>query len=444
MSDTLTKVEPLSAEQAAALDRDGYLLLRGAVPEAWRGALRDAFDAATEHPTNGPRRVGHGWRHALVDLDPTVQRTCRLPACWRTAARLTRRAVLPQPGRGPRASAGAGCQPLHRDGAGREGRAPPPSRCVSASRHLPRFTGEEEAISLLPRLRGRWRGADRRRDGGGAVATAHAAIQAGLVPWFVDVDPVTGVLDADHVRERLTHAPGPVSAIVPVAAFGQPLDPAPWAKLAEDTGLPVVIDAAASFDSVSAAPIPTMVSLHATKSLGIGEGGFIASEDAGFIDRFRALTSFGFMGDREARFAANNAKLSEYTCAVGMAALDQWPSTRTAYATTAQRLRMALLHTPSVVFQPGWGLDWVSSTCVVELPEGATSAVEVALKAQGVDSRRWWGNGCHRAPAFAHYPADALPASERFAASTLGLPYFADMDIDQVNRVALALAEALA
>jgi dTDP-4-amino-4,6-dideoxygalactose transaminase len=276
------------------------------------------------------------------------------------------------------------------------------------------------------------------------VATAHAAIQAGLVPWFVDVDPVTGVLDADHVRERLTHAPGPVSAIVPVAAFGQPLDPAPWAKLAEDTGLPVVIDAAASFDSVSAAPIPTMVSLHATKSLGIGEGGFIASEDAGFIDRFRALTSFGFMGDREARFAANNAKLSEYTCAVGMAALDQWPSTRTAYATTAQRLRMALLHTPSVVFQPGWGLDWVSSTCVVELPEGATSAVEVALKAQGVDSRRWWGNGCHRAPAFAHYPADALPASERFAASTLGLPYFADMDIDQVNRVALALAEALA
>jgi len=275
------------------------------------------------------------------------------------------------------------------------------------------------------------------------VATAHAAIQAGLVPWFVDVDPATGVLDADHVRERLAHAPGPVSAVIPVAAFGQPLDPAPWARLREATGLPVVIDAAASFDSVSAAPVPTMVSLHATKSLGVGEGGFIASEDPAFIDRFRALTSFGFMGDREARFAANNAKLSEYTCAIGLTALDQWPSTRTAYMLAAQRLRVALLHTPAVRFQPGWGLDWTSSTCVVGLPEGATGAVEASLKARGVDSRRWWGLGCHRAPAFAHCPADALPVTDRLAASTLGLPYFADMDVDQTNRVAMALADAL-
>jgi dTDP-4-amino-4,6-dideoxygalactose transaminase len=275
------------------------------------------------------------------------------------------------------------------------------------------------------------------------VATAHAVIQAGLVPWFLDVDPATGVLDADHVRERLAHAPGPVSAVIPVAAFGQPLNPAPWARLHEDTGLPVVIDAAASFDSVDAAPVPTMVSLHATKALGVGEGGMIASEDPAFIERFRGLTSFGFMGDREARFAANNAKLSEYTCAVGLAALDQWASTRTAYATTAQRLRMALLHTPAVKFQPGWGLDWVSSTCVVQLPPEQTDAVESALRAQGVDTRRWWGHGCHTSRAFAHHPTDALPVTATLAAATLGLPYFADMDLDQVNRVAVALAQAL-
>jgi hypothetical protein len=44
MSDRPTprKIDTLDAEQAAALDRDGYLLFRSAVPEVWRNAVRSA------------------------------------------------------------------------------------------------------------------------------------------------------------------------------------------------------------------------------------------------------------------------------------------------------------------------------------------------------------------------------------------------------------------
>ncbi|WP_245330256.1 hypothetical protein [Bradyrhizobium sp. AS23.2] len=73
-----TKVDALNAEEAAALDRDGYLLLRGAVPAGWRDALRAAFDAGVGTGDQWAAPRGAGWRHALVDLDPTVQRTCRL------------------------------------------------------------------------------------------------------------------------------------------------------------------------------------------------------------------------------------------------------------------------------------------------------------------------------------------------------------------------------
>ena len=85
MSDLLTptKVDPLEAEQAAVLDRDGYLLLRGAVPKAWRAALRATFDTGVGPQDRWAAPRGSGWRHALVDLDPTVQRTCSLPPCWR-------------------------------------------------------------------------------------------------------------------------------------------------------------------------------------------------------------------------------------------------------------------------------------------------------------------------------------------------------------------------
>ena len=42
---TRTGVGRLDAADARRLDDQGYLLLRGAIPEAWIGPLRDAFEA---------------------------------------------------------------------------------------------------------------------------------------------------------------------------------------------------------------------------------------------------------------------------------------------------------------------------------------------------------------------------------------------------------------
>jgi dTDP-4-amino-4,6-dideoxygalactose transaminase len=276
------------------------------------------------------------------------------------------------------------------------------------------------------------------------VATAHAVLQAGLTPWFVDVDPVTWMLDPAYVRERLPHAPGPVAAVIPVCAFGQRIDMAAWSAFRQDTALPVLIDAAAAFDTAVEAPLPTVVSLHATKALGVGEGGFLACEDETFIERVQERTSFGFRGSREALVPATNAKMSEYTAAVGLAALDLWPATRLRYAAVAQRLRLAFMGMPEVGFQPGWGLNWVSSTCVVKLPAGSAGRIEARLNKAGLQTRRWWGAGCHRSTAFAGLPADPLPVTEHLAGSTLGLPYFAQMTSDEVDWLAQAVASALA
>ena len=82
------KVGELAAAQSAGLDRDGYLILRHAVPEAWHDDLRHAFEAGAEVEDQWGAPRGEGWRHSLVDLDPVVRSACRLPSLLAAAGRI--------------------------------------------------------------------------------------------------------------------------------------------------------------------------------------------------------------------------------------------------------------------------------------------------------------------------------------------------------------------
>jgi dTDP-4-amino-4,6-dideoxygalactose transaminase len=275
------------------------------------------------------------------------------------------------------------------------------------------------------------------------VATAHAVIAAGLVPYFLDVDPTTWTLQPQTVRQLLATAPAPVSAAVLVAPFGLMPDLTPWLELRAETGLQVVVDAAAAFDTLHEAPLPAVVSLHATKVLGVGEGGFLATNDQELARRVRQLTTFGFSGSRESQILATNAKLSEYAAAVGLAALDSWPHDRLRWLRAAQKLRAAMVHMPQVIFQRGWGLTWATSVCCVQLPDRMAEAVERELNAQGVETRRWWGLGCQTNPAFLGCPRGDLTQTDRLGGAVIGLPFWIDLDNEQIGRLAAAMAKSI-
>lgn len=276
------------------------------------------------------------------------------------------------------------------------------------------------------------------------VATAHAVVAAGLKPYFLDVDPDTWTLQPHTVRRALANAPEPVSAVIVVAPFGLMPDLASWLAFREEVGLPVLLDAAAAFDALRQAPIPSVVSLHATKVLGIGEGGFLATDDAALAQRVRQLTTFGFQGSRDSQIVATNAKLSEYAGAMGLAALAAWPHNRLRWLRAAHTMLAAMVKLPDVSFQPGWGLTWATSVCCVKLPDGAADAVEQTLTREGVETRRWWGLGCHASPAFADCPRGDLSHTERLGRSVIGLPFSIDLDNAQISRIAAALSRGVA
>jgi dTDP-4-amino-4,6-dideoxygalactose transaminase len=278
------------------------------------------------------------------------------------------------------------------------------------------------------------------------IASAHAATMAGLVPYFVDVDADSWAVDPEKIAGAIAGAPAAVGAVMPVVPFGRPIDVAAWDRFRSRTGLPVVIDAAAGFDTITPSAVPAVVSLHATKVIGIGEGGFVMSTDAAIIRDIRIRSNFGFLASREATVPAANAKLSEYHAAVGLAGLDEWVEVRSEWMTLARAYREALPESNRLRFQDGFGKSWVASTCVVRLADSGAPQAESALAQAEVETRRWWGEGAHAHPATAAFPRASLPATEALAHSTIAVPFFRDLGPADIRRVAecvLSAAEAL-
>lgn len=274
------------------------------------------------------------------------------------------------------------------------------------------------------------------------AATAHAALAAGLTPYLVDVDPATWALTPEIALEALPRISHGVAAIVPVAPFGLPLDAAAWDAFQARTGVEVVLDAAAGFDALTVGRSAAVVSLHATKILGIGEGGFVISRDPDLIVDIRRRSNFGFDGSRDSSLIGGNGKISEFAAAYGLAALDHWKLQRAQYQTVLGYYRAALADTPDLRIAPGLGDDWMASTFNIEAPEEAILEIEARLSEAEIATRRWWSHGLQGHRAFADLPRAALPVTERLAATTLGLPCWPGLDataIDEISAVVRAV-----
>jgi dTDP-4-amino-4,6-dideoxygalactose transaminase len=276
------------------------------------------------------------------------------------------------------------------------------------------------------------------------VATAIAALNAGYTPYLVDVDFETFALQPGQLigHPALSKA----GAVIAVAPYGGVVDTPAWGRLSKACGVPVLIDAAASLDSFASGRsrldgrTPVILSLHATKAFGAGEGGAILCGNADLANACRRALNFGFLGDRIASADGINGKMSEYHAAVGLAELEGWPTKRASFLRVAeayQRAANACLLPGRVLAECGYATGYV-----LFLAETVADAFAVRdrLSAVRIDHRFWYGEGLHRQPAYTSCPADALPVTESLAPRLIGLPCSVDLAEGAVAKVIAALA----
>lgn len=255
------------------------------------------------------------------------------------------------------------------------------------------------------------------------IASAHAACNANLEPFLVDIDPHSLTLTPEIAEAALRVMPEPPAAVLVISAYGAPPNVAAWAAFEQTHGIPVVFDAAAALTSLDAIGMqPLCVSLHATKVLGIGEGGAVICTDAALIEQITAMTGFGFVGGTHtSAVRGGNYRISEYAAAVGLAALDGLDAKVARLRAVAEQYREGLKNSP-IRLQDGAGEKFVTMTLNVVVPADALANVLGQLNRREVQWRRWWGLGCDTHPAFATLPTLALPVTRDLAPRVIGIP----------------------
>lgn len=280
------------------------------------------------------------------------------------------------------------------------------------------------------------------------VATATAVLRAGYIPVLADVDADTWMLTPDIARQACLQTP--IDAVMPVATFGMPHSMQAWQTFEQETGLPVVIDAAAAYGSqwLQGAEGTLVFSLHTTKSLPAVEGGLVVSNRPGLASKVRQLSNFGINQNpmRQLPIGAitdigTNAKMSEYHAAVGLASLQVWEihaqQRRLLQADLMQQLQQAS-SLPLRWQAQGCGGPLMAPTLLcVRLPDAmACNRLEKACQQAHITTRRWYQPLLQNMPALLQKcEILSTPYSDELENTVLGLPFFLGMTKNHKFRI---------
>ena len=315
------------------------------------------------------------------------------------------------------------------------------------------------------------------------MATASVVRHVGADIIFADVDPDTGLLDEKSLSNALADAQAAsVKAVFPVHLSGQCVDMAMVADRAREYGLAVVEDACHSVgahytvDGVSNAvgacqhSDMAVFSLHPVKTIAMGEGGVVTTNDEGYFERLRNMRNHGITRDA-ARFenldmafdndgAANpwyhemtepgfNYRASDIHCALGNSQLGKlrgFVDKRAALSAHYDSLLAPLSSVLRPVARvPGCRPAWHLYVVLIDFEAVGQSRAVVMnrLREAGIGSQVHY-IPVHRQPYYQQrYGVLVLDGAAQYYRRCLSLPLFADMTESDVAHVVGTLQEIL-
>ncbi|MCX7963347.1 MAG: DegT/DnrJ/EryC1/StrS family aminotransferase [Candidatus Sumerlaea chitinivorans] len=272
------------------------------------------------------------------------------------------------------------------------------------------------------------------------IATSEAISQTGAKPVFVDIDPHTYTITADHIREKLTSR---TRAVIPVHLYGQCADMDPILELAGKHNLLVVEDACQAHGATyKGRPAGTMghagaFSFYPGKNLGAcGEAGAVVSNDSGIIRKVKMLRDHGqsqkYYHDVEGYNARMDA-LQAIILRAKLKRLSQWNAARQKCAAYYHKR----LSTNQAIQLPSVAPYNTHVFHLYVILVDSRDEVQRKLQERGVGTGLHYPLPLHLQKAYAHMGMSkgSLPVTERVAERLLSLPMFPNLTQEQQDYV---------
>jgi len=274
------------------------------------------------------------------------------------------------------------------------------------------------------------------------ASTTHAIVRNGLKPVFCDVNPIDYTIDVEKIESLITEK---TSAIIPVHVYGNVCDVEAIQTLAKKFNLKVIYDAAHTFGvTVNGIGIGTfgdasMFSFHATKVFNTIEGGAVAFKDPNMQRTLNGLRNFGITGLESVEYVGGNAKMNEFQAAMGLCNLRHVDEEINKRQIAAERYISNLEGVSGIKLiksQHGVKNNYAFFPVVFDGYKKTRDEVYEKLKEHNIIARKYFYPLTSSFECYAGcFNPDNTPVAKDIAGKVLTLPLYADLELEDVDRI---------
>ncbi len=276
------------------------------------------------------------------------------------------------------------------------------------------------------------------------ASTTHAIVRNGLVPVFCDVNDKDYTLDVTKIESYITDR---TVAIVPVHVYGNMCDVEEIDRIAKKYGLKVVYDAAHAFATkykgVSSACFgdAAMFSFHATKVFNTIEGGAVCFKDDSWVQLLNDQKNFGIHGPESVCFVGGNAKMNEFQAAMGICNLRHLDEEIAKRKRVVERYRERLTDIEGIqlsVIQKNVESNYAYFPVVFDGYKYTRNEILEKLAEVDIGARKYFYPLTNSFECYRNYPTagvEKTPVAQHLALRVLTLPLYADLPLDDVDRI---------